>query len=224
MMSPDIAPPLILASMSPRRRELLGRVGVRFAVRPAEVDEDALTAAFVRPPEELAGYLAEQKAAACADGLAADEAGTVILAADTTVLLDGTLLGKPRDAPEAWEMLRRLRGRTHRVRTGVVVRTAGAIWRAAVTTPVTMRDYTDDEIARYIASGDPFDKAGAYAIQHPDFQPVARIDGCATNVIGLPLCETVALLRAAGISGVTPPPPPNGCPWDARCRLASPRQ
>ncbi len=223
-MTTAAVPLVVLASLSPRRRALLGRVGVRFVVRPTDVDEDALTAAFANAPEDLALYLAEHKAAARADALLVDEAGAVILAADTTVLLDDTLLGKPRDADEAWAMLRRLRGRTHRVRTGVVVRAmaTGAVLRVAVTTPVTMRAYTDDEIAGYIASGDPFDKAGSYAIQHPAFQPVARIDGCATNVIGLPLCATVALLREAGVPCAVPSPLPNGCPWDARCRLVQP--
>ena len=214
--------PLILASASPRRRELLGRLGIPFIVRPADVDETALEAAFTGASEELALHLARHKAAAGMAALTAEEitAGAIIIAADTTVLLDEAILGKPRNADEAWDMLRRLRGRTHVVCTGVIVQpTVGAAASVAIATRVTMRSYADAEIARYIASGDPFDKAGSYAIQHPDFQPVARIDGCATNVIGLPLCELTQLLRPLGLSLLSPAPLPNGCLWDARCRL-----
>jgi septum formation protein len=218
------APRIILASGSPRRRELLGRLGVPFIVRPTAVDEEQLEADFMGAPEDLALHLAQHKAAAGVAQMSDAEraAGVILLAADTTVLLDGAILGKPRDAVEAWAMLRRLRNRTHMVRTGVVLerpdlrQTAGA----TVATPVTMRDYSDDEIARYIATGDPFDKAGSYAIQHPDFQPVAHIGGCATNVIGLPLCQTALLLRALGLAIPTPDLFQNGCPWDARCCLA----
>ncbi|SRR5579883_1258580 len=216
--------PLILASASPRRRELLGRLRLPFIARPTDVDEIALEAAFDGPPEDLALHLARHKAAAGLTALSAEEsaANAVIIAADTTVLLDGSILGKPRDADEAWEMLRRLRGRAHVVRTGVVVQPAtGAAVSAAVSTRVVMRPFSDDEIARYIASGDPFDKAGSYAIQHPVFQPVEQIDGCATNVIGLPICQLARLLRGLGMAVPTPAPLPNGCEWDARCRPAN---
>ncbi len=206
---------LVLASTSPRRRELLARLGLPFTVRPASVDEEGLEVAFKGAAVHLALHLARHKAAA---GRVADPAATVI-AADTTVLLGGDVLGKPRDAAEAWATLRRLRGREHQVRTGLVVHApdrAEPLARA-VTTHVMMREYSDDEIARYIASGDPFDKAGSYAIQHPDFQPVAAIRGCAPNVMGLPLSTLAAMLRALGYAPATPAPGPNGCPWDDRC-------
>ena len=208
-------PELILASMSPRRRELLARLGLPFVVRPAHVDEEGLEAAFTGAAEDLALHLARQKAQV--GHSAAPDA--IIIAADTTVLLDGVILGKPRDATEAQGMLQRLRGRDHLVRTGVVVQPPGdtSPLARAVTTRVTMRPYTDDEIARYIATGDPFDKAGSYAIQHPAFQPVAALRGCATNVIGLPLCTLALMLHTVGVSFVTPTLLPNGCSWDARC-------
>jgi septum formation protein len=208
---------LVLASGSPRRRELLGRLGLSFIVRPASVDEEALEAAFTGAAEDLALHLAQHKSAA-ARAVTPD---AVIITADTTVLLDGVILGKPRDADEAWSMLRRLRGRDHLVRTGVVVTAPDQSepLTAAVTTRVTMRAYGNDEIERYIASGDPFDKAGSYAIQHPAFAPVAAIRGCATNVIGLPLGNLATMLRVVGLTLATPEPQPNGCSWDARCTL-----
>jgi septum formation protein len=209
---------LILASGSPRRRELLGRLGVPFTVRPAEVDEDALTAAFDGPMADLALHLARHKAAAAC----ARDPTAIIIAADTTVLVDGDSLGKPGDAAEAWAMLRRLRGRDHLVRSGVVVLAPNhAALATAISTRVTMRAYGDDEIARYIVSGDPFDKAGSYAIQHPHFSPVAAIRGCATNVIGLPLGTLATMLRAVGLTCAIPAIGPNGCPWDARCSMGA---
>jgi septum formation protein len=215
------APQVILASASPRRRELLARFTISFIVRPASVDEEQLEADFAGAAEDLALHLARHKAAAGVATLSDAEraAGSIILAADTTVLLDGDILGKPRTIEDAWAMLRRLRGRTHVVRTGVVAQLADQARAIAVATPVTMREYADEEIARYIATGDPFDKAGSYAIQHPVFQPVARIGGCATNVIGLPLCQTALLVQSLGLAIATPALLPNGCPWDARCTI-----
>ena len=114
-------------------------------------------------------------------------------------------------------------GRDHLVRTGVVVLAPDRAepLAEAITTRVTMRDYGDEEIARYIASGDPFDKAGSYAVQHPDFQPVAAMHGCATNVIGLPLGTLARMLHAVGLFAATPALFPNGCPWDARCGIGA---
>lgn len=217
---PERAFTLILASQSPRRRELLGRLGLAFTVRPAQVDEEGLEAAFSGPRAELALHLARHKAATCAATLPAEMPAPIIIAADTTVLIDGEILGKPRDAAEARAMLRRLRGRTHLVHTGLVVLAPATQKQLTQTvmTPVTMRAYGEEEIERYIATGDPFDKAGSYAIQHPTFQPVARLAGCATNVIGLPLCELVGMLSAVGIS-VAPPAGTGVCPWDARCTI-----
>jgi len=174
--------PIILASASPRRRELLGLLGLPFVVRTVEVDE---TPRPGETPEVLVARLSATKAAAVARGLK----DGLVVAADTVVVVDGEVLGKPRDAAQAVEMLRRLRDRVHAVHSGVTVVDA-ASGRAAIhlsDTAVWMRDYGDAEIAAYVAGGDPLDKAGAYAIQHADFHPVARIEGCFTGVVGLPL-------------------------------------
>ncbi len=165
-----------------------------FEVLPADVDERASE----RNPARLAEGLALRKARAIAMNQG-DDARPVI-GADTVVVLDGRVLGKPADASDATAMLSSLRGRTHEVVTGVAV-LAGA--RAAadhVRTLVTMRHYTDAESEHYVASGAPFDKAGGYAIQDPHFAPVERCDGCECSVIGLPLWTVARLLRtAAGI-------------------------
>ena len=206
----------ILASMSPRRRALLGHLGVPFTVQPAHVDEEGLEAAFTGPTHELAVHLARHKAETVAATLPEQTPHPIIIAADTTVLLDGAILGKPRDGEEARRMLRLLRGRTHQVYTGLVVLdvVTHRMPSQSVMTPVTMRAYTDEEIDRYIATGDPFDKAGSYAIQHPIFQPVAHIGGCATNVIGLPLCTLAVLLHLVGVQVALPVAFGQPCPWD----------
>ena len=220
---------VILASASPRRRELIQRLGLPVTIRPADLDEDALTAAYLAsdaPPEGLAVVLAAAKAQHMAQVLRAagatdDEA--IVLGADTTVILDGALLGKPHDAEEAAWMLSRLRGQTHTVVTGIaaVALATDQLVTRSVATPVTMRDFSDAEMAAYIATGDPFDKAGAYALQHPIFQPVAHIDGCATGVIGLPLCAVAAVLAELRVAYVQPTRPAGAvCRWDSRCTRA----
>lgn len=197
---------LVLASASPRRRELLRSLGVPFRVRGSDVPEPLLAGV---PAERQAQDLAAAKARA----VAAAAPGAVVLAADTIVVLDGAPLGKPADAAEACAMLRALRGRAHAVVTGIAGVPAGhnpgvaapVAMDAAVTT-VRMRDYGDEEIAAYVATGDPLDKAGAYAIQHPRFRPVAHIDGCYCNVMGLPLWNVRRLLaRLAPTLRTTPP-------------------
>ncbi len=173
---------IILASASPRRRELLGLLDLPFTVRTVEVDE---TPRPGETPEVLVARLSATKAAAVARTL---KSGLVV-AADTVVALEGEVLGKPRDAAHAVEMLRHLRNRMHSVHSGVTVVDA-ANGRATINlsdTAVWMRDYDDAEIETYVAGGDPLDKAGAYAIQHAEFRPVARIQGCFTGVVGLPL-------------------------------------
>jgi septum formation protein len=189
--------PIILASASPRRRELLELLGLPFVVRSAAVDE---TSRPDETPDVLVARLSATKAATVARGVSAvpggrDEEsaeiarGELVVAADTVVVLDDEILGKPRDATHARQMLQRLRGRAHAVHSGVTVVEASS-GRAGIhlsTTQVWMRDYGDDEIETYVTSGDPLDKAGAYAIQHPGFRPVARIEGCFTGVVGLPL-------------------------------------
>jgi septum formation protein len=185
---------LVLASASPRRRELLGRLGLDPLVRPADIDE---TPRPGEDPHELVVRLASAKAAASGDGHAGapDE---VVLAADTEVVLDGQVLGKPRDRDDAARTLRRLAGRVHEVVTGVAVRRGGTARATRVTTEVRFRPLSDVEIAWYVATGEPDDKAGAYGLQGAGAALVDRIDGSDTNVIGLPLAETVALLRNVG--------------------------
>jgi len=180
---------LVLASASPRRRDLLGAVGLDFRVAPADLDEDAIAAGLA--PEPAAVAVAAAKARAI-------EAEAVVLAADTIVVLDDRMLGKPASPEDACHMLEALRDRTHRVVTGVVVRSGAAEERAAVWSDVHMRAYGDQEIAAYVAAGGGRDKAGAYGIQDEPFRPVAAIDGCWCNVMGLPLWTALALLDRAG--------------------------
>ena len=191
-----MTPQFILASRSPRRRELLAHLGVPFRVVVPEVEEDAAPASSGQPEE-----LAEALALAKAEAIARDEGEAVVIAADTIVVDGDTILGKPADGAAAAETLRRLRGKTHRVITGLTVVDAGSGRRAAshVVTAVRMRDYSDAEIAAYVARGEPLDKAGAYAIQDERFHPVASYDGCYCNVVGLPLKALVILLRRAGL-------------------------
>lgn len=179
---------LLLASASPRRRELLARLGLPFEARATDVDETLLPGA---PPTSEAGRLAVLKATAGGDGPAA-------IGADTLVVLDGRPLGKPTDEESARSILRALRQRDHEVVTGVAVRNAGRVVSETTTTRVWMRAYSDAEIAAFVASGAAADKAGAYAIQDPLFRPVERITGCYCNVVGLPLGSLTRLLRAAG--------------------------
>jgi septum formation protein len=201
---------IVLASASPRRRELLVLLGISYRVEIADVDE---TAHSGEQPQALTTRLAQTKALAVSDRLAmrsaaqnppAPESGSamldnapLVLAADTVVVLDGTILGKPADPAEARAMLGALRGRSHRVLTGLALARNGEIvWSSVVETVVWMRAYSPDEVERYIASGSPLDKAGAYGIQDADFRPVDRIEGCYTNVVGLPLCEVSRALSA----------------------------
>ena len=190
---------LILASASPRRRELLERLGLPFEVRPSGIEEPL--AAGV-PASTLATTLARAKAADIADRLRAAGEAALVLGADTLVVLDGQPLGKPTSQDDARAMLRALRGRSHEVVTAVVVRDADPAGRElteAVVSQVLMRNYTDDEIAAYVATGEPDDKAGAYAVQGRGRRLVSRVDGCYTNVVGLPLRTTARLLQAFGL-------------------------
>jgi septum formation protein len=215
-------PPLYLASASPRRSELLTRAGITFERLLAPIDEDALSASYTGPLERLGEYLAREKALAALRMLAQTGRQGRVLASDTTVLLDGRSLAKPRDLAEAEEMLQMLRGREHIVATGVAL--AGddpeTIVSATSETRVLMREFGDAEIAAYLATGDPLDKAGAYSIQHPDFSPVERFMGCHLGVIGLPVCLVGALLgqwpSEAPTSEISPAVSPL-CSWSAIC-------
>ena len=183
---------LILASSSPRRRQLLAALGIPFSIDIADIDE---TPRDAEPPEALVRRLAEEKARA----VAARHPDDVVLAADTIVVHKGRILGKPRRAEDARIMLQSLRTALHQVITAVSVTTACVVFSDLDVSTVVMRDYSDEEIDAYIASGDPLDKAGAYAIQHPDFRPVLRLDGCFASVMGLPLAVTAQLLIQAGL-------------------------
>lgn len=188
-------PVLTLASMSPRRRELMSLGGWTFNIFPADVDESTLPE---ESPQAYVSRLAKTKARAAAQN-AREEA--IIIAADTTVADKDDILGKPKDAHEATTMLQSLRGRSHQVLTALAVFQAstGIQETALATTNVPMRNYTDAEVQAYIATGDPFDKAGSYAIQHPDFKPVEMLTGCYANVVGLPLCHLLRTLEKFGI-------------------------
>lgn len=174
-------PRILLASASPRRLDLLRALGLDPEVRPADVDETLLPG---EDPHEAAERLARAKA----EKVAADApAGAVVLAADTIVVLDGEALGKPRDPGDAGRMLRALRGRSHDVVTGVALARDGRLVSGRETTEVVFAPMTDEEVEAYVASGEPADKAGAYALQGLGGLFVERIDGTPSNVIGLPL-------------------------------------
>jgi septum formation protein len=185
---------LVLASASPRRQQLLSEAGYTFKVYPASIDEDDVPKHL--HPGEVADYLARQKAEAVAKRFPED----VVLAADTVVEFAERVLGKPKDADDAAKMLRVLSGTVHSVITGVAVQqqSRDVFLHDRVLSTVHMRPLTDEEIARYVASGDWQGKAGGYGIQDPD-PFVTRTSGCHTNIVGLPMHTTADLLREAGI-------------------------
>lgn len=188
---------LILSSSSPRRAEVLRDAGIAFEVCAAQVEE-------ARHPNEtverMVARLAEAKARAAAAQLRGNGESVVILGADTAVELDGEIFGKPRDAAHACEMLAALSGRTHHVLTGIFVLRLpdGASQSAVESTAVTFASLKPGEIEAYLASGEPFDKAGGYAIQGRAGRYITRIEGCYFNVVGLPLARLHALLRELG--------------------------
>jgi MAF protein len=225
---------LLLASQSPRRRELLALLGLPFEVTVADVAEDPLAnespaATVVRLSQAKARAACPEqsrraRAERCAELVEGRSRGTavctdaLIIACDTIVALDGELLGKPRDAAEALSVLRRLRGRSHAVFSAVTLLepAAGRTSSDVAETRLVMRTYSDAEMAAYVASDDPLDKAGAYAIQHPGFHPVADLQGCYANVMGLPLCHLTRGLRAWNIE------PPHDVP--AACQAHTGRR
>ncbi len=185
-------PHLVLASASPRRRELLTQAGYAFEVQPAHVNED------LRPGEDPIAYvvrLARDKAQAVFADV--NDPNAIVLGADTTVTLDSHILAKPEDAADAARMLRLLSGRTHRVITGVAVVTAKSTEVAAEVTGVQFLTLSDEEIAAYVATGEPMDKAGAYGIQGLAAKWIPRVEGCYFNVVGLPLALVSTMLEAA---------------------------
>lgn len=189
---------LILASNSPRRRELLALTGLPFVVMATEIDERTLPGEH---PLDYVRRIADQKANVTLLRLGIHlEDDVILIACDTAVVVGDDILGKPKDANQAAEMLRKLRGDVHQVYSGLIVMTGRKKrLRDVFITNVPMRDYHEAEILAYIESGDPLDKAGAYAIQHPEFQPVVGLSGCYANVMGLPLCHLTRTLREMGV-------------------------
>jgi septum formation protein len=193
---------LVLASASPRRRELLGNAGVSFTVQAADINETPLAG---ESPQDCAERLAREKALAVFQTRPRD----CVLGADTIVVVDDAILGKPRDADDAARMLRLLSGRTHAVITGVCVVNSVASGQGSVaskpdsliaseTTLVTFGELSDDEIREYVATGEPMDKAGAYAIQGIASRWIRRIEGDYSNVVGLPVAMVYRMLRERG--------------------------
>ena len=189
-------PTITLASASPRRRELLAWLGWDFVVRAVDIDETPLNG---EDPQDYVCRLAVGKAEAAA---AHAVNGSIILAADTTVVHEGEIMGKPADAAQADAMLRRLRNQTHQVCSAFALVSPAVNEKQAdlCVSQVPMRDYSDEELAAYVASGDPLDKAGAYGIQNADFHPVEGFSGCFANVMGLPLCHLARSLRQFGLT------------------------
>jgi len=225
----------VLASNSPRRRELLRLGGWMFDTRPADVDESLQSG---ETPGTYVLRLADSKARACAiaapswpgrdragTGACADsaQADLTILAADTAVVDGEAILGKPKDPAEAVKMLQNLRGHSHQVLTGIAVLrlSDGALVTDLCSTDVPMRAYCDDEIDAYVASGDPLDKAGAYAIQNPGFHPVESLSGCYASVMGLPLCHLTRSLRKLDIAPTTDIPAECQSTLDYACPIFS---
>lgn len=184
-------PTIVLASASPRRRDLLGALDVELVVRPADVDETPLES---ESPEALVARLAAMKAHAVEQGT-----DDLVVAADTVVAVDDEILGKPDDEQHAAAMLTRLSGTTHRVITGVHLVRAGAERHAVESTRITFRSLTPGEIAEYVATGEPMDKAGSFAIQGLAADFVTEIDGSHDNVVGLPVDVVVRLARELGV-------------------------
>lgn len=208
---------VVLASDSPRRREIVAALDIH--VETASPGGDEAPRRKGETPGDLVLRLSFDKARRVAARI--DRA--VVLGADTVVVLDGEVLGKPDNDEQAARMLGRLRGRAHTVTTGVTVLDArtGRRVSAVTSTCVTMRHYSDGETAVYVASGEPLDKAGAYAVQDPGFHPARSVEGCYLNVVGLPLCETVSLLRDLEVQARLrpdwqPPDQCRSCPLDER--------
>lgn len=199
-------PNLVLASNSPRRKDLIALGGWPFEIIVSDADESLLAG---EAPRDYVRRLAAEKARASS---ARADASQVVLAADTAVVDGNAILGKPAHPSEAKRMLRQLRGRVHQVYTGIAVLRVrdGNILTDVCVTDVPMRNYSDEEIEAYVASGDPLDKAGAYGIQHAGFQPVASMRGCYASVMGLPLCHATRLLAQMGF--------PPGADVPARCQ------
>jgi septum formation protein len=184
---------VILASASPRRRELLGGLGIEFEVVPSDASEDTPEGRWDR--SLAARRIAHRKAAT----VARSHPEAIVIGADTLVCLAGAVLGKPEDEEDAKRMLRALSGKTHKVITGVAACSPSATLRGSETTLVTFRHVMEHEIREYVATGEPMDKAGAYGIQGKAGAFVAAVHGCYYNVVGLPVLRLARMLRALGV-------------------------
>lgn len=185
---------IILASQSPRRRELLTQMGLPFTVRVADIDEQLQRDL---PPAELVARISAEKAAAVAAEV--NDPDALIIAADTVVTVDGTVLGKPRDEADAKRMLSLLSGRAHRVFTGFTLQQGARVVSHSEETEVHFRPLSDEEISAYIATGEPMDKAGAYGIQGRGSLLVRSLSGDYFNVMGLPVCALGQALKEFGV-------------------------
>jgi septum formation protein len=187
---------ILLASNSPRRKQLLALGNWKFIVAVSDVDE---TQQAGETPKDYVLRLAKAKALAAVESARGED--LVIIGSDTAVVDDDVILGKPTDWEDAARMLNQLRGHTHQVYTGVALHRVrdGKTLTELCVTDVPMRDYSDNEIAAYVQTGDPLDKAGAYAIQHPDFQPVESMRGCYASVMGLPMCHVTRALHTLDV-------------------------
>jgi septum formation protein len=202
-MKEEVTPRLILASASPRRRELLALLGMPFTVMPSRYEEPLPPTAAISLPAFVT-QLAVHKAQEVAQRVQGElEQGALVLAADTLVSIDdadlGVPLGKPTDAADACRMLRQLSGRTHRVYTGIAIMGKGNLHTSAVCTRVRFRELSDAMIADYVATGEPLDKAGAYGAQGYAAPFIESFDGDFFNVVGLPLCELGRTLESIGV-------------------------
>ena len=189
----------ILASKSPRRKTLLRNLIDPFIVVNSDVDEREIPG---ENPDEFVMRLAKEKALKGGAGVLTNSLENAFVLGADTIVVDGTeILGKPQDQMDAARILKQLRGKTHQVLSGIALYnlSTGEIQTRLVCTEVVMREYTDDEIQDYIASGDPMDKAGAYGIQNSDFNPAPDFFGCFANVMGLPLCHLAVLMKEMGI-------------------------
>jgi septum formation protein len=186
---------LVLASSSPRRKQLLSLGNWKFEVIVSDIDESQHAG---ETPGDYVLRLAKEKALAVAQKAPPE---SIVIGSDTSVIDGNEVLGKPKDAQDAIRMLKQLRGRTHQVYTGVAMYRLSdqKMLTELSITNVPMREYGDDEISAYVDTGDPLDKAGAYAIQHPDFQPVHSMSGCYAGVMGLPMCHVVRALEKFGV-------------------------
>lgn len=211
---------LVLASASPRRRELIRALDM--SVRLADPDTDEGKPLSGESPDTFVRRLSTDKARQ----VASETTDALVLAADTVVVLDGSVLGKPADRSEAARMLSGLRDRAHTVVTGLTLIDVPSGRRRSTTraTDVTMRDYSSEEVAAYVASGEPMDKAGGYAVQDRAFRPARGIEGCYLNVVGLPLCDVVDLLEGFGVAATLradwhPPNECRDCPLQTRLEV-----